>query len=117
MLTLTPPKTATSPFPTERQSSDERPAHSEPRAALPRILVIDDDRTVLHLMKRIFRDADDVEIVTASSAREGLALAEEHRPDVVLLDVMLPEGSGLRLFQELRAMSRRRARLRRTPPE
>lgn len=93
--------TLTSPTEKEVEFAETIPHSPKPRRDFPRILVIDDDRTVLHLMRRIFRDAADVELVTASSAREGLALAEEHRPDVVLLDVKLPEGSGLRLFQEL----------------
>ena len=61
---------------------------------MPVILVIDDEASILHAFRRAFRGPD-TEVLTAASAAEGLALAAERRPDVVVLDVKLPDESGL----------------------
>jgi two-component system nitrogen regulation response regulator GlnG len=70
---------------------------------MSRILVIDDDRSVRHLIAKAFDDTD-VEVVSAASAEEGLRLLGEVQPDVVLLDILLPESSGLELFEQIRAL-------------
>jgi two-component system nitrogen regulation response regulator GlnG len=61
------------------------------------VLVVDDDRAVRHTIRRIFEETP-LEILTAESAEEGLKLAKERHPDVILLDVMLPDRSGLDMF-------------------
>jgi two-component system nitrogen regulation response regulator GlnG len=58
-----------------------------------KLLVVDDDRTVLHLIDRWF-SADDTEVVVASSADEALDKVRQEKPDVLLLDIMLPRLSG-----------------------
>jgi two-component system nitrogen regulation response regulator GlnG len=70
---------------------------------MSRILVIDDDRSVRHLIAKAFDDTD-VEVLPAASADEGLRLLSEVQPDVVLLDILLPESSGLELFEQIRAL-------------
>jgi DNA-binding NtrC family response regulator len=69
---------------------------------MARILVIDDDRSVRHLIEKTFADSD-VEVFSAASAEEGRRLQRESRPDVALLDILLPTTSGLQLFDELRS--------------
>ncbi len=64
------------------------------------VLVIDDDRTVRHLIRQALNGAD-VEVLAAGGAEEGLASVRQHRPDVVLLDVLLPGKSGLDLFRQI----------------
>jgi DNA-binding NtrC family response regulator len=64
-------------------------------------VVIDDDRSVRHLIGKAF-ETTEVEVVDAATADEGLRLVVERRPDVVLLDVLLPEKSGLELFEQIR---------------
>jgi two-component system nitrogen regulation response regulator GlnG len=64
------------------------------------VLVIDDDRTVRHLIRQAL-DGADVQVLVAGSAEEGLASVHQHRPDVVLLDVVLPGASGLDLFRQV----------------
>jgi len=66
------------------------------------LLVVDDDRAVRHSLRRIFEESS-VEVLTASTAEEGLKMAAERQPDVVLLDIMLPDRSGLDTFTELHA--------------
>jgi two-component system nitrogen regulation response regulator GlnG len=70
---------------------------------MPRILVIDDDRAIRHLIAKWFA-GDSAEIVAVGDAESGLKAVKEQHPDVVLLDIMLPEISGLEAFQKLRAL-------------
>lgn len=65
------------------------------------VLIVDDDRTVLKLATRALGELD-VSVFTASNAREGLEQLREHRPDAILLDIMLPDDSGLEIAQEIR---------------
>jgi DNA-binding NtrC family response regulator len=67
---------------------------------MPTLLVVDDDRLVQRIFRSAFHDQD-VALLTASSAEEGLALAEQCRPDVVVLDINLPDLSGLETFRRL----------------
>jgi nitrogen regulation protein NR(I) len=69
---------------------------------MPQILVIDDDRTVLRFAQQAFADSD-VRVQTASSAAEGMEAISAEMPDVVLLDVMLPQISGLELAAQVRS--------------
>jgi DNA-binding NtrC family response regulator len=73
---------------------------------MPGVLVIDDDRSVVHLIRSACQ-AIEVEVQSAQSAEEGLALVKQLKPDVVLLDIVLPGCSGLALFQELRDIDTR----------
>ncbi|MCA9056582.1 MAG: sigma-54-dependent Fis family transcriptional regulator, partial [Planctomycetaceae bacterium] len=73
---------------------------------MPKILVIDDDRSITHLVQRVLSD-DEHQVVTASTADAGLELARDAEPDVVLLDIMLPKMSGLEVFQRIHAADRR----------
>ena len=67
---------------------------------MPRMLVIDDDPLVHHRFRRDFEDLD-VEVITASTAGEGVNVVAQQSIDVVLLDVMLPDRSGLETFREI----------------
>jgi two-component system nitrogen regulation response regulator GlnG len=67
---------------------------------MPRILVIDDDRSVRHLVTHAF-EGSNIEVLSAGTAGEGMELLCAQHPDVVLLDVVLPEASGLKLFGEI----------------
>ncbi len=68
---------------------------------MSRILVIDDDRSVRHLIAKAFEESD-VEVVPAATAEEGMQLLENKQFDVVLLDILLPESSGLDVFERIR---------------
>jgi two-component system nitrogen regulation response regulator GlnG len=67
---------------------------------MPRLLVIDDEPGILHAFRRAFRTPD-VELLTASTAAEGLEVVAGQAPDVVLLDINLPDLSGLETFRRL----------------
>ena len=69
---------------------------------MPRILIADDDPSVLLLLEMLFI-AEGFDVVTACDGFAALELAVLELPDVILLDVMMPEMDGLVLARELRA--------------
>lgn len=69
------------------------------------ILVIDDDDGVREIIQFSLEAATDWEVLTASSGKEGLAIAYRALPDAVLLDVMMPELDGIATFGQLSANS------------
>jgi ribonuclease P protein subunit RPR2 len=66
-----------------------------------RLLVVDDD-AALRLLLRTTLAADEFEVEEASSAAEAVTLARFRRPDVVILDVGLPDGDGLDTCRQLK---------------
>ena len=66
------------------------------------VLVVDDDRTVRETLSEFFEGQGYV-TRTASTASEGRQAASVHAPDVVLVDLQLPDASGLTLLEALRA--------------
>lgn len=73
---------------------------------MPTLLIVDDEPSILHAFRRAFRD-ESLEVLTAETAGEGLELAHERRPDVVVLDVHLPDLNGLEMLRRLRALDAR----------
>jgi two-component system nitrogen regulation response regulator GlnG len=67
---------------------------------MPTLLVIDDEPSVQYAFRRVFGD-ERVTVLAAQTAAEGRARAAADRPDVIVLDIQLPDGSGLDLFREL----------------
>jgi two-component system nitrogen regulation response regulator GlnG len=67
-----------------------------------RLLIVDDEPAILHAFRRGFRDSG-IELHTAASAAEGLQLVGALNPDAVVLDVHLPDASGLETFERIRA--------------
>lgn len=67
----------------------------------PTVLVADDEPDILDLVR--FRlEREGMQVVAARDGREALELAREHRPDVCVLDVMMPKLSGLEVLSRLR---------------
>jgi two-component system response regulator HydG len=69
---------------------------------MPSILVVEDDRTTRETLAEFFASLGYV-ARTAATATEGRQAAAAHAPDVVLVDVRLPDANGLTLFEALRA--------------
>jgi DNA-binding response OmpR family regulator len=68
------------------------------------ILIVDDDPHVSRLVELIFsREA--ARVVTASDGKEGLSQLRERRPDLVLLDLILPDMDGWQLCRAIREIS------------
>lgn len=73
-----------------------------PSPAQPTVLCIDDDPLVLHFYRAFLAPAG-YRVLTVSDGLQGLALAEQEHPDVILLDVMLRGLSGYDICRKLRA--------------
>jgi len=73
-----------------------------------RILIIDDSTTITKLVKYQFM-ADGYDVVTADDGPAGLKAAEEYDPDLILLDVMMPEMDGYEVCRRLRAVENTRS--------
>ena len=69
-----------------------------------RILVIDDNREMLLLVARVFARTD-ARLYTATSGQEGLRKLLAYRPDLVLLDVMMPDLDGWTICRQIRRYS------------
>ncbi len=65
------------------------------------ILVVDDEQSVTDLLTYNLRKAN-YAVLTAANGREALRLAHDSNPDLILLDVMIPEMDGLDVCRELR---------------
>jgi DNA-binding response OmpR family regulator len=68
---------------------------------LKKLLIVDDEAGVRALV-RMTLDSGVYEIFEASEGFEALDLAREHRPDLVLLDVMLPDVSGMDVCRKIK---------------
>jgi two-component system nitrogen regulation response regulator GlnG len=73
---------------------------------MPVLLVIDDEASILEAFRATF-DEPSVTVLTAGSAIEGLESARANRPDVVILDLDLPDLNGLEAFRRLQALDSR----------
>ena len=69
---------------------------------MPTVLVVDDDPVILQLLRVNF-EMEGYRVLSADNGEAGLAAASEERPDVVLLDVMMPGLDGLAVAARLRA--------------
>ena len=69
-----------------------------------KLLVVDDDEALRRLMRLELSDA--YEVIDSGEPEQGLALALEHRPDAILLDLRMPKYSGYELLQTFTSFSR-----------
>ena len=67
------------------------------------ILLVDDDPVFTQFTQKIL-SGKGMKVVTAFNKAEGLDLFEKHRPDCVILDIFLPDGSGVDLIKPIRAI-------------
>ncbi|MFI8360967.1 response regulator [Streptomyces sp. NPDC085612] len=71
-----------------------------------RVLLVDDHQVVRRGLRTFLEVQDDIEVVgEASDGEEGIARAEELRPDVVLMDVKMPGTDGIEALRRLRALA------------
>ena len=72
------------------------------------VLLVDDHELIRQGLRRAFERAEDFSVVAeAGSVAEAVALAKQHQPDVVVVDVRLPDGNGLDVARMLRRPERR----------
>lgn len=74
-----------------------------------RVLVVDDEVLLRSCMQRIPESEPDIEVPAARDGRGAVEAVERHRPDVVLLDLRMPDVDGLSVLAALQARSVRPA--------
>ncbi|MBS1957351.1 MAG: response regulator [Cyanobacteria bacterium SZAS-4] len=67
-----------------------------------KVLIVDDEDDVRDIASMCLGLLDNAEVLTATGGAEGLAMAAENQPDVILLDLMMPEMDGAETIQKLR---------------
>lgn len=69
-----------------------------------KILIIEDDKKICNYMRTALT-ANDYSVICASRAMEGLDMIRSHRPDLILLDLGLPDADGMLIIKEVRRKS------------
>ncbi len=70
-----------------------------------KVLIVDDETHIRALLEQTLEELEedyDVEILSASDGREGLSLIQKERPQVVFLDIMMPEMNGYEVCQKVK---------------
>ena len=70
--------------------------------AKARILIIDEDRDIVDLLSLTFQE-EGYETLKAFEGREGMTCAKRQQPDLIILDIMLPDVDGFEVCRELKA--------------
>jgi DNA-binding response OmpR family regulator len=65
------------------------------------ILVIDDEEDFCHFIKKSIESKGVFQVLTATKGREGIRLAKTRKPDIILLDIMMPDIAGTEVAEEL----------------
>ncbi len=91
--------------PTRNSSSQPLPRLSRRMDAMSHVLIVDDDQELVSLLQRFLLN-EGFQVAAVFDHRSGLDAALSGDYDVVILDVMLPGGSGFELLKSLRAQSR-----------
>ena len=73
---------------------------------LGKIMVVDDDKNICELL-RLYLEKEGYQVVIANDGKEAVELNEKEDPELILLDIMLPDGSGLDLLEKLKEMHKR----------
>ena len=75
-----------------------------PGKGRPRVVIIDDDQRVLSALRVVLRT--EFEVLTADDPKRGVAEVAEHKPDVVVLDIKMPEHDGFWVFSQIRTFDK-----------
>ncbi|MFE1630684.1 response regulator transcription factor [Brevibacillus reuszeri] len=71
-----------------------------------KVLIIDDEEDILKLIKTVLIKEGIEHVITATTAKEGWLQFQAGKPDLVLLDIMLPDGEGYEVCKQMRNISK-----------
>ena len=67
------------------------------------ILVVDDSSTVVFALKKLL-EQDGYQVLTAANGEQAIVMAENHKPDLILMDVLMPGMNGFQATRRIRKM-------------
>ncbi|BBH22630.1 DNA-binding response regulator [Paenibacillus baekrokdamisoli] len=70
-----------------------------------KVLIVDDEEDILRLLKTVFIKEGIENVYTAATAADGFSQFQEIEPDIVILDIMLPDGEGYEVCKKIRSIS------------
>ncbi len=70
---------------------------------MKKVLVVDDEKMNLRLVERMLKC--DYDVATASSGKEALDRIEEEKPDLILLDILMPQMDGFETLEAIRGLA------------
>ncbi|MBI4117811.1 MAG: response regulator [Parcubacteria group bacterium] len=68
-----------------------------------KVLIVEDDKMIIEMYTLKFTQ-EGYEVLNAENGKEGLEMAMKHKPDIILLDIILPKMDGFSVLKELKAM-------------
>jgi DNA-binding response OmpR family regulator len=69
------------------------------------VLIIDDDQGICDAYKKVIAASSKARVLCATNGQDGLDLAIEHQPDLILLDLVMPETDGFEVLTEIKKNS------------
>lgn len=85
-------------FPANRATPAQRDMMSDPK---PRILIVDDEPDLLSVL-HFGLEVEGFDVLEASDGEQGLNMARQHTPDLIVLDLMLPRMDGYKVCRSLK---------------
>ncbi len=92
--------TVTSTQAIDAKTSEDQKEHTSDIASRPKLLIVDDNQELLDFMQSVFSDTYQCHL--AQNGQEGLEKAQSVRPDIMLIDEMMPIMTGLELCKQVR---------------
>jgi two-component system, cell cycle response regulator DivK len=89
-------------WPTETKDARTMPAAESPRIATKRILVVEDNELNMKLLNDVL-EAHGYEVMSTGRGEVAIEWAQQYRPDLILMDLQLPDLSGLEATTQLKA--------------
>lgn len=69
-----------------------------------KVLIIDDDKVIHSILKQAFTKAG-YQVVPALDSMQGMMMAKQVKPDLIVLDIMMPAGGGFVVYERLQMMT------------
>ncbi len=69
---------------------------------MKKLLIIEDENILRNMYMERFSKQDNIEVFSADSAEEGFKIAKKEKPDLILLDILLPKANGVEMLEKLR---------------